>query len=175
MNGKTFQPSFFPVGDGIEAIVTDWISFLFTERLYGPDDPLFPATRIAVGESGLFEASGLERKHWGNANAVRRIFRRAFKAAGLPYFNPHSFRNTLAALGEKVCATPEMFKAWSQNLAHESVLTTFSSYGTVARERQAEILAELRGVKAGKLSPNDQPDKETIQRVLAHLAGREGR
>lgn len=173
-NRKTFTSSFFPVGDDIEAIVMDWISFLFTERLYGPDDPLFPATRIAVGESGLFEASGLERKHWGNADAVRRIFRQAFKAAGLPYFNPHSFRKTLAALGEKVCATPEMFKAWSQNLAHESVLTTFSSYGTVARERQAEILAELRGVKAGKLSPNEQPDKETIQRVLAHLAGREG-
>jgi integrase len=173
-NRKTFTSTFFPVGDDIEAIVTDWISFLTTQKLYGPDNPLFPATRIVVGESGLFEASGFERKHWGNAGAIRRIFRQAFEAAGLPYFNPHTFRTTLAALGEKVCTTPEMFKAWSQNLAHESVLTTFTSYGVVARERQTEILASLRAVDLRKPLPKGEPDKETIQQVLAHLAGREG-
>jgi hypothetical protein len=27
---------------------------------------------------------------------IREIFREAFDRAGLPYFNPHSFRNTLA-------------------------------------------------------------------------------
>lgn len=173
-NRKTFTSTFFPVGDDVEAIVTEWVSFLTTERLYGPDDPLFPATRITIGESGLFEVSGLERKHWGNAGAIRRIFRQAFAAAGLPYFNPHSFRNTLAALGEKVCTTPEMFKAWSQNLAHESVLTTFTSYGVVARERQAEILAGLRAMDMKKQLPDGEPDKETIRKVLAHLAGKAG-
>ena len=173
-NRKTLTSSFFPVGDDIEAIVTGWISFLTTERLYGPDDPLFPATRTAVGESGLFEASGLERKHWGNAGAIRRIFRQAFEAAGLPYFHPHTFRSTLAVLGEKVCTTPEMFKAWSQNLAHESVLTTFTSYGVVARERQAEILGDLRATDVRKQLSSDEPDNATIRRVLAHLAGQAG-
>src|SRR5215467_9403975 len=37
-------------------------------------------------------------------------------------------------------STPEEYKAWSQNLGHENVLTTFSSYGDVARHRQAEII-----------------------------------
>jgi hypothetical protein len=46
-------------------------------------------------------------------------------------------------LGEKVCRTPEQFKAWSQNLGHEKVLTTFSSYGEVAAERQRDIIREL--------------------------------
>jgi integrase/recombinase XerD len=46
-------------------------------------------------------------------------------------------------LGEKLCRTPEQFKAWSQNLGHDRVLTTFSSYGDVARERQREIIREL--------------------------------
>jgi len=41
--------------------------------------------------------------------------------ASLPYFNPHSFRKTLAQLGEKVCRTPEQFKAWSQNLSGQGV------------------------------------------------------
>ena len=58
----------------------------------------------------------------GLAYSPSQRFRSAFELAGLPYFNPHSFRKTLAALAEKLCRAPEEFKAWSQNLAHESVL-----------------------------------------------------
>jgi integrase/recombinase XerD len=61
----------------------------------------------------------------------------------LAYFNPHSFRKTLASLGEYVCRTPAVFKAWSQNLGHEQVMTTFSSYGAVSATRQAEIIRGL--------------------------------
>ena len=64
-------------------------------------------------------------------------------SAGLAYANPHSFRKTLAQLGERLCRTPEEFKAWSQNLGHEQVLTTFSSYGEVAHQRQAELIRGL--------------------------------
>lgn len=46
-------------------------------------------------------------------------------------------------LGEQVCKTPEQFKAWSQNLSHEKVLTTFFSYGEVAGQRQGEIIRDL--------------------------------
>ena len=64
-------------------------------------------------------------------------------AGGLEYFNPHSFRKTLAVLGEQRCKTPEELKAWSQNLGHEDVLTTFRSYGEVSSYRQAEIMPAL--------------------------------
>ena len=39
--------------------------------------------------------------------------------------------------------TPEQFKAWSQNLGHEKVLTTFLSYGQVASARQGDIMQAL--------------------------------
>jgi integrase len=167
-NRKTFTSTFFPVGGDIESIVVDWISFLTKESLFGPDDPLFPATRVEVGKEGLFAAVGLNRVGWRNATAIRRIFQEAFERANLPYFNPHSFRKTLAALGEKLCQSPEEFKAWSQNLGHEKVLTTFMSYGSVAGERQADILNELSrktvdGVDSG------EPDETTIRRVLGYL------
>ena len=61
----------------------------------------------------------------------------------LPYFIPHSYRNTIVQLGQEVCKTPEQFKAWSQNLGHEKVLTTFLSYGEVAYQRQREIIRDL--------------------------------
>ena len=83
---------------------------------------------------------GLDRKHWSNTGPIRTIFKNAFAAAGLPYFNPHSFRKTLALLGGKKCRTPEEYKAWAQNLGHEDVLTTFRSYGDVSSYRQAEIM-----------------------------------
>lgn len=140
---KSMVTWFFPVGDDIRAIVADWIGLLVRERHWGPDDPLFPATRIARGESGGFTPIGLARRCWSTAEPIRSIFRDAFTAAGLPYFNPHSLRKTLARFGEQRCSTPEEFKAWSQNLGHEKVLTTFTSYGAVDRQRQAEIMRAL--------------------------------
>lgn len=141
---KTFTTYFFPVGDDIRQIVVEWVTYLREQKLWGADDPLFPRTRIVVDGTSRFAPAGLERAHWSDAAPIRRIFREAFSAAGLPYYNPHSLRHTLVALGQAMCRTPEQFKSWSQNLGHEGVLTTFYSYGTVPIERQAEILAGMR-------------------------------
>ena len=143
-NRKSFYTWFFPVGGRAEAIVGDWVLFLKSECFYGPDDPLFPQTMLGLDANGCFAATGLKREYWKNADAIRRVFKRAFAEAGLPYFNPHSIRKTLVRLGEQVCKSPEEFKAWSQNLGHEQVLTTFNSYGNVASHRQAEILVNLK-------------------------------
>jgi integrase len=137
---KSFVTTFFPVGDDIRAVVVEWVTYLRREKLWGLDDPLFPATKIVVGENLRFEAGGLERKHWSSASPIRAIFKTAFAASDLPYFNPHSFRKTLALLGGRICRTPEEYKAWSQNLGHDHVMTTFSSYGDVGSYRQAEII-----------------------------------
>ncbi len=152
---KTFTTWLFPVGDEVQQILADWVMFLTKDTLFGPDDPLFPATRVQQGSDHQFEAAGLSRAHWSNATPIRVIFRDALERAGLPYFHPHTFRRTLAQLGERCCRTPEEFKAWSQNLGHESVLTTFSSYGEVARTRQAELIRRLGPTVA------QEPDYDT--------------
>jgi integrase len=46
------------------------------------------------------EAAGLDRKHWSTARPIRTIFNEAFASVGLPYFNPHIFRKTLALLAD---------------------------------------------------------------------------
>jgi len=102
----------------------------------------------------------LNQTHWSTASPIRTIFRNAFTAAGLPYFNPHSFRNTLVRFGQQACKTPEDFKAWSQNLGHEKVLTTFLSYGEVACQRQGEIIRDLA-------NPQDSKPKDTEEIVKA--------
>ena len=98
---------------------------------------------MALGPTRQFQAVGLERKSWSDSGPIRSIFKAAFIAAGLPYFNPHSFRNTLALFGLTLCRTHEELKAWSQNFAHEKMLTTIMSYGTIDPRRQSEIIHSL--------------------------------
>lgn len=164
---KTFTTWFFPVGEEVRDIAVNWAGYLRSELLWGDDDPLFPGTLVEVNASLRFEAKGLARKNWKTATPIRGIFRAAFEGAGLPYFNPHSFRRTLAQLGETLCNTPEEFKAWSQNLGHDGVMTTFNSYGSVASARQAEIIRTL-----GKREASTDP---TIADVWAKLNSLESR
>ncbi|MBI5659952.1 MAG: site-specific integrase [Nitrosomonadales bacterium] len=159
---KTFDTFFFPVGDEIREIVTEWVTYLREEKLWGNDDPLFPATQVICGATRQFEAAGLGKKCWSSATPIRMIFREAFVGAGLPYFNPHSFRNTIVRIGQERCKTPEQFKAWSQNLGHEKVMTTLTSYGEVACQRQGEI---IRGLDASQQAT--QPDVSELARAIA--------
>lgn len=140
---KTITTFFFPVGEEPVSHLVDWIGELVSDHGWKADDPLFPATRVAPGEDDLFGAVGIERRHWSNADPVRRIFKSAFAHARLPYFQPHSLRNTLTRLGQEKCRSAEQFKAWSQNMGHEQVMTTLSSYGHVEDYRQGEIIRTL--------------------------------
>jgi integrase len=140
---KSFVTDFFPVGGKAEQIVADWIDHLRSQLLWCDEDPLFPATRVEAGPDRQFKVVGLDRRCWTTAGPIRKVFRNAFEGAGLPYFNPHSFRDMLAQLGERVCRSPEAMKAWSQNLGHEKVLTTLLSYGKVSASRQSEIMRSL--------------------------------
>jgi len=169
---KTFITFFFPVGEEIRAIVSEWVSYLRDKKLWVNDDPLFPATRVALGPDRQFAAAGLSREHWSNATPIRTIFREAFERAGLPYFNPHSFRNALVQLGQAICKTPEQFKAWSQNLGHEKVLTTFLSYGEVACQRQGEIIRDL--AKPQRSMRVDADADEIAEAVFKRLCEKNG-
>jgi site-specific recombinase XerD len=152
-NGKTFTTAFFPLGNDVEAIVSDWIAELKTDHLFSASDPLFPKTRVGIGPSRRFETMGICRESWASPSSVANIFKQAFADAGLPPFSPHRVRDTIAELAKDHCRTPEDYKAWSQNIGHDDVLTTFRSYGSVATGRQIELMARYR--KRGPLPGED--------------------
>jgi integrase len=108
--------------------------------LFGPDDPLFPATAMGLDANGAFVPTGLTRHGWASTGPIREVFRQAFANAGLPYFNPHSFRSMIIRYAMSFELSPEMTKALSQNLGHSDVLTTFTSYGAVPDHRQGELI-----------------------------------
>jgi len=137
---KRIDTFFFPVGDDIETIIIDWVKYLTEERLFGPNDPLFPKTTNLYDPKKGFVQTGVEPSFWANASPVRTIFKRAFLAVDLPYFSPHRVRDTLVHIGQKQCQSAESWKAWSQNLGHESMLTTWASYGQLTLDRQGELI-----------------------------------
>jgi integrase/recombinase XerD len=140
---KKIVTYFFPVGEDFKQIVINWIRELRDDMLYGNDYPVFPRTKVTQDKNFSFAADGLEPTFWTNAEPIRKVFRQAFAQAGLEYFNPHSFRQTLVQLGKKLCKTPEEFEAWSKNLGHEEMLTTFRSYGSIDPHRQGELIKSL--------------------------------
>lgn len=150
---KTFTTTFYPVGGDARQIAEDWCAYLRTALLCREDDPLFPRTAMGISELGGFIATGLTREHWSGTGPIRTIYRNAFTAAGLPYYNPHCFRDTLTTLGERICRTPEELKAWSQNVGHNHVMTTLMNYGTVPAAKQAEL---IRGMAGRQDADNDE-------------------
>lgn len=140
----------------------DWVAFLREAKGFGPDDPIFPKSRVAPDKDQKFALLGLERAHWANAQPVRAIFKAAFERVGLPYFNPHSLRNTLVQVAYDLKLGPEQFKAWSQNLGHEHVLTTFSSYGSIPAHRQAAI---IRGLSQPASADEKTAQPETLKQI----------
>ena len=170
---KTFTSNFFPVDEEgyVKQIVVEWVEYLQTQLLFGNDDPLFPQTEIKQNDQQRFVAQGLQKQHWSSANPIRTIFKTAFTNAGLEYFNPHSFRNTLAKLGQKMCTTPEQMKAWSQSLGHEKVMTTLISYGEVSPDREKEVFASLRDKKSSSDGSIRGLEVKLDQLLKVHQAG----
>ena len=158
--GKNISTYFFPVGDDFRWIVAEWVNELQTRLLFGPNDPLLPRTKMAHDGDKSFCVAGVEPVHWADASPVRAIYKEAFGRAGLPYFPPHSFRHTLGHLMQTMCRTPEQIRAWSQNLGHENIATTLTSYGRIDPHRQGAVI--------GAISPDGAPgDAELLARIRA--------
>jgi integrase len=159
---KTFRTWFMPIGGEALAIFTDWAAELERDHLWSRDDPLFPATQMGLDANGGFMALGILRSGWRTAQPINAIFRRAFERARLPYFNPHSFRDMLVRHAMTLNLSAEAMKAWSQNLGHADVLTTFTSYGQVPAHRQGELIRGEGGAAPGAASRDQIAALETL-------------
>lgn len=141
---KTITTYFLPIDPDYTLCFRDWVIHLQNNLLFGHNDPVFPQPKMERGENG-FQVGGLSDDFYANATKVREVVKSAFQNAGFHPYPPHSLRSTLTKWADKHYATRESFKAFSQNLGHESVVTTVGSYCPVDDERQGEL---IRGVKS---------------------------
>jgi integrase len=148
-NSKRIDTYLIPVSASIEAIFLDWIDYLQNVELFGPGDPIFPQTRMGLDANRQFAAIGLERAHWKQTASARAVVQKAFEAASLPPFGPHSFRAMIVSEMYRRDLSIAAFRAGSQNLGHENVLTTLTSYGKLTLDEQGAL------IRAAFSSPHD--------------------
>jgi integrase len=152
---KTFRTFFLPIDESAMQIVKEWTKELARDHLWGPDDPLFPATEMGLDPvGGGFVAVGLARRFWSGTGPINKIFRHAFEAVGLPYFNPHSFRDMLVRFAMAANLPENMMKAFSQNLGHAHITTTLTSYGQLPTHLQGELIRAMGTESAAGVSPD---------------------
>ncbi len=142
--GKAITTWILRFNEDLVKCVVDWADYLSQKRQFGPSDPFFPRTAIRQVEDGYsFQACGVEPVFWSGGNSIREILKTRTNDAGLPYFQPHSFRHAACQLALKLSKSPEELKALSQNFGHEQVTTTLRSYGTLDQERVADLISSL--------------------------------
>lgn len=166
---KTFRTYFMPVDNTARSIVAQWINELTTEHLWGPADPLFPKTQMGLDPDGGFVPIGIAREAWASGDRARDIIQGAFVAVGLPKFHPHSIRHALIRYASTLDLTPEAMKAWSQNLGHTDVLTTFLSYGQVPTHRQGEL---IQAIASARVRDDKIDDEALLEALTARLTGK---
>jgi integrase len=149
-----------PFNTYLENVFLDWVTFLKDAQLFADIDPLFPKTAIGQDTNNFFIADGLSRQHWATTSPVRSILRQAFDETNIPRHTPHRFRNMLVNEAyDRGLSVAEM-KALSQNLGHESPMTTLKSYGKIPVEQQGKL---IRGIAS---KPEDKPVTQAQLREL---------
>ncbi len=171
---KQITTYFINVDDEIKACFFDWVSFLREEKLFSPSDPLFPAIENKYDGNGGFTKEHLSKNHLHSINTIDEIVKFAFENAGLKYYSPHTFRNTLTMLASRFCATPEEFKAYSQNIGHDNVLTTFTSYGYVDEFRQGEIVKGMKFKKGEVAESETSLMLKVMMKKIENLVNKDG-
>lgn len=97
-------------------------------------------------DSPIFQLKGQLGFSWKKGNAVfsRMSFSRGLKRlcsrVGLTYLSPHKLRNGHGVFGVKAATSIEEFKAFSQNMMHESMEITDRLYGRLAGDDVREVI-----------------------------------
>lgn len=165
---KTIYSYLFKFDENILEYFLEWYKYLKSEKLFGNSDPIFPRNKVEIAEgTRTYISNDIEPAFWQSPNSMRTIFKERFKAAGIDYFSPHTFRHLAVSLATQKCKNAEEFKAVSQNFGHEDVGTTFQTYGTLGNNKVGDL------VTAMDFTSNDS-DSELAAKIKALLASEKG-
>lgn len=137
------------VGEDMEplhAVVREWHHEV--ERHVGPDG-MWYALMNSRGDT--FAGPGTPGRH--RVSNLNLRLKRLCELAKVPEMSPHKLRHGHAVWALKQCTTMEEYKAVSQNLMHESVLTTDSIYGVLQGADVGAVIARLGAREASTGAP----------------------
>ena len=139
---KTITTYFFPMHPAYLTYFTAWVAYLRDEKFFGAGDALFPKPEQRMVD-GKFTYECLSRDPYANSAHVNAVIRGAFSQVQMHPFTPHSIRKTLGQEMSDRKLPLDAQKAWSQNLGHENMATTISSYLPVSLQEQGKLIKAL--------------------------------
>jgi hypothetical protein len=83
-NAKSIMCQFFPVDETYLKCFMAWVVYLQDEKLFGPDNALFPKADIGYVPGRGLSNRDLSREGYANASKLNAIIRGAFAAVQLP-------------------------------------------------------------------------------------------
>ena len=164
---KYIETTIFKFDEKLIIILKEWINHLKSKDFKGIQ-PIFPRSKMNQDEINISfnESIEVEPVYWSNAGSIRKIFKKRFEAAGLKYFPPHTFRHLTKALAFKACKNGEELQAVSQNFGHDTLGTTFASYGNFPPKKLNQIISDID--YSGKNELKDEKLKK-IKEMLNEL------
>ncbi|PHQ72434.1 MAG: hypothetical protein COB93_00070 [Sneathiella sp.] len=138
--------TFFPADPAYLACFEAWVNHLVHDRLFSPEDALFPKPERELIE-GKFAFRKVSRENYANSIKINNIVKKSFADVQMPQYTSHSFRKTLGILMSDFNLPIEEQKAWSQNLGHKDFATTVSHYVPVSEQKQGELISNLQPMR----------------------------
>lgn len=138
---KHFKTYLFCFAPELTKVFTDWYQLLL-DSSYGPNDPLFPKAKIEIDGCSFIESTELIKEHM-SASRIRAIIKSQCHKAGLPHYNPHSFRHSCIAEAMELAEDAQDIKAISQNVGHESIYYVMTIYGKLPDKLLSRIIKDL--------------------------------
>jgi integrase len=170
-NSKKILTTFFPIGwSEPERFFLEWYDYM-VKKGAGPDSPIFPSTLRGFSNKSSYDKNLVSNEGWSSSGGARKIFEKRCKAAGVPYYNPHSFRHLIVNHLSKARLTEEEKKAISLNLGHTDIGTTFGSYGYGNMSPQDAIKIVHR-ITTAQADSRDLVITEEEWRILQKVIGK---
>ncbi len=133
-NNKAAKTFLFPIEDLLE-IVQEWDEFIRAEL--GTDAFWFPVLNRDGTEWGNLENPGsIDSRRQSAARGLKR----ACKAAKIPYRSPHKLRHGHGVYAVQHAKTMAQFKAYSQNMMHESMDITDRLYSRLNSDEVKKVV-----------------------------------
>ena len=137
----------------------DWITYLKDSRKFTLDDPIFTSTQSKFKQgTNSYIAIDVSNKRWESTNPINNILKKRSKEAGLKYYNPHSYRDTIPNLCKKLGLDYKEQSAVSLNLGHNTLFITEENYGKMKPTTRLDILSEIDFTKSKNVNHEQRFD-----------------
>ena len=156
-NGKAARTYLLPIHDLLQ-IVRSWDELVRNQ--FGEDHLWYPNLTTDGMDWYLGKTGSSESRRM----AITRGLKRFCEREGIDYRSPHKLRNGHGVYGVKHAKTLEEFKAFSQNMMHESMNITDSLYGRLAEDDIKNAISGMEEINT------NSADGEIYEKFLEFMA-----